>query len=394
MAESSTSKRYHLPFLDMLRAVAAFLVLLGHSRNWIFQSIDTVDHPGILLKLFWLVTVLHHEAVVLFFALSGFLVGGSVLRSTKRGTFSFVNYFIARFSRIFIVYFPALALTGLIFWAGHYSLQDYGEGTIRPLFSEFAPTFSDYRQAVCHIAGVQGFGCTSWTENPALWSLGYEWAIYVIAPIAFAFLLRSTPLAVRVVGLILLALSVVSLSNNAQESAFWISAWFLGAAASRVHDNYRLPILVGISGLLLMLLGMAASRLQIVDILITDTVICIGTIIAISCRSLVAVSIFPRFFNWAASWSFSLYAVHLPIIFFVLAAYQNLGLPTRKVVTGPLAFMEFSGCLVVALTSAYSFSLFTERNTDLLRQWLLRQKSEAVRTEPLATSAPVTPTSR
>jgi peptidoglycan/LPS O-acetylase OafA/YrhL len=98
----------HAPFLDFLRASAAFLVVIGHARHLLFASITTVDRPGLLLKGFWLVTVLKHEAVIVFFVLSGFLVGGSIFNAMSKNTFDLKNYLIARFSRIYIVYVPAL----------------------------------------------------------------------------------------------------------------------------------------------------------------------------------------------------------------------------------------------------------------------------------------------
>jgi hypothetical protein len=58
---------------------------VGHTRNWYFLNIGVVEQPGVLLKLFFFVTVLEKEAVVIFFVLSGFLIGGSLANSMQRG---------------------------------------------------------------------------------------------------------------------------------------------------------------------------------------------------------------------------------------------------------------------------------------------------------------------
>src|ERR1700722_19961142 len=113
MPDDGRKTASHSPFLDLIRATAALLVLFGHTRNWFFSNIGAVEHPSILLKLFWLLTVLEHEAVVLFFVLSGFLIGGAVLNSMRKGSFDLGSYLIARFSRIYIVYIPALIVTAL-----------------------------------------------------------------------------------------------------------------------------------------------------------------------------------------------------------------------------------------------------------------------------------------
>ena len=94
-----------------------------------------MDQPGPLLKLFWLVTVLEHEGVVIFFILSGFLVGGHILNGMARGSFNLVGYLSARFARIYIVYVPALIVTGLVFTVAGDAAR-LGGNTIRPLFAK------------------------------------------------------------------------------------------------------------------------------------------------------------------------------------------------------------------------------------------------------------------
>jgi peptidoglycan/LPS O-acetylase OafA/YrhL len=57
----------HWPFLDFLRATAALLVVFAHSRAYYFLYISFDDEPNVFLKLFYFVTGLGHEAVVIFF---------------------------------------------------------------------------------------------------------------------------------------------------------------------------------------------------------------------------------------------------------------------------------------------------------------------------------------
>jgi hypothetical protein len=85
------------------RDSSAPCAVFGHTRNWYFLNIGVVEQPGVLLKLFYFVTVLEKEAVVIFFVLSGFLIGGSLANSMQRGGFDLGRYLIARFVRIYIV---------------------------------------------------------------------------------------------------------------------------------------------------------------------------------------------------------------------------------------------------------------------------------------------------
>jgi peptidoglycan/LPS O-acetylase OafA/YrhL len=76
-------KPSRLDHLDLLRGLAAFLVLAGHLRAYVFQSFPEIDKAGAQLsafvKAFYFATGLGHQAVMIFFALSGFLVLGKAL---------------------------------------------------------------------------------------------------------------------------------------------------------------------------------------------------------------------------------------------------------------------------------------------------------------------------
>jgi peptidoglycan/LPS O-acetylase OafA/YrhL len=369
-AKASVAPAKHYPLLDFLRASSAFLVLLGHTRNWIFTNIGAVDHPTVLLKFFWLVTVLEHEAVVIFFVLSGFLVGGALSRAIERGSFDLRNYLIARFARIYIVYVPALVLTGLTFWVGTHTLGDFGPESIRPLFSESQPDFGGVRSILCHAAGLQGFACEPWKENPALWSLGYEWLLYLVAPAILGLVLLRASLGMRLLAILLILCGVAAISIDLTDWIFWFSMWFLGVAAAYVARTISLPAWLGLIGVTALVGGMAVSRLRMVAIPETDIVIGLGTTLAISCRPLLYFPIAPRFFSWAAGFSYSLYATHIPLVFITIAVLQNLQFPPQKMLPSPLAFLAFGICTIVPLVLAYFFSLVTERRTDDFRAWI------------------------
>jgi len=53
-----------------------------------------------------------------FLVMSGYLVGGSVLRSRKAGRWSWRSYLLGCLSRLYVVLLPALLLGGLIDWFG------------------------------------------------------------------------------------------------------------------------------------------------------------------------------------------------------------------------------------------------------------------------------------
>ena len=142
--------------------------------------------------------------------------------------------------RIYIVYGPALVVTGLVFWIGSGLFKDFGGDTIRPLFSEQQLDFGGLRLALCHIAGLQGFLCGAWKQNPALWSLGYEWVLYLFAPAILGLLMMRGALSVRLAAVALLLCGAAAMSIDFGDVAFWFAAWFLGVIASLIVERILL----------------------------------------------------------------------------------------------------------------------------------------------------------
>lgn len=95
-------KKQHFYWLDALRFIAAFMVVLSHSRNLFFPAFcDLPDsQQNILTMAFTLFCRMGHEAVIIFFVLSGFLVGGCGIERIQNGTMNVGSYSIDRFSRI------------------------------------------------------------------------------------------------------------------------------------------------------------------------------------------------------------------------------------------------------------------------------------------------------
>jgi len=100
--------------LDALRGIAAVGVCLSHLRDFFFQDYPQVPHHSVLLALTYVATGLGHQWVIVFFVLSGYLVGGSVLRSMSLDRWSWRDYLLRRGTRLYAVLVPALALGGLL----------------------------------------------------------------------------------------------------------------------------------------------------------------------------------------------------------------------------------------------------------------------------------------
>jgi peptidoglycan/LPS O-acetylase OafA/YrhL len=117
---------------------------------------------------------------------------------------------------------------------------------------------------------------------------------------------------------------------------------------------------------------MAISRLKGASMHSADMIIAVGTAIAIACRPIVEFPLAPRLFGWAAGFSYTLYAIHLPLLYLIVAIFRNIGFPRDKVPPSPLAFMEFGVTIAICLLAAFLVSLVSERKTGQIRAAMLR----------------------
>jgi peptidoglycan/LPS O-acetylase OafA/YrhL len=97
------NNKSHFYWLDALRFVAAFMVLFSHTRNDYFMAYGDLpaSQHGVATFVFYTLGRLGHEAVVVFFVLSGFLVGGRCFERIQNGTMNVKSYLIDRFARIY-----------------------------------------------------------------------------------------------------------------------------------------------------------------------------------------------------------------------------------------------------------------------------------------------------
>lgn len=358
----------HWPLLDCLRATAALLVLFAHTRFFYFLNIDFANQPNVFLKLFYFITALGHEAVVIFFVLSGFLIGGSLTDSMIRGGFDLPRYLIARFVRIFIVYFPALIITQGVFLIGSLLLSDPGD---EPLIGHQQLDFGGVSQAICFLSGLQGFSCASWEQNPVLWSLGYEWALYLFAPAIIQLIVWKAAPSLRLLAIALVCAIAATVCHYPIEAVFWFGAWFLGAGSYRILHARLVPLPMGLVGAFLIVAGMALRHIDATSETTTDMIVAAGAAIAIACRPMIEFPLAPRFFGWVAGFSYTLYAIHSPLVFLIVTLFRKNGIPS-DVPPSPAPFMEFGVTIAICLLSAFLVSLVTERKTGQIRAVMLR----------------------
>src|SRR5690349_289647 len=97
--------------LNLIRGVAALAVLVYHVRYRFFPDYADLAAPDLTAKLFYAVTAFGHDAVVVFFVLSGYLISATVMRDCATGRWSWARYGVSRWVRLSVVLVPGLLLT-------------------------------------------------------------------------------------------------------------------------------------------------------------------------------------------------------------------------------------------------------------------------------------------
>lgn len=208
--------------LDTLRGAAAQLVLLHHALS--------VSFPDRGYDRWGLGTI----GVLMFFLLSGFLITHTIANRIAERRFSFAEFAISRFSRIYTAYLPALIFVALIDqissrMPSYPYHADYNLGTALAnlaMLQDF-PLFQILRRL--H-APEQPWFFASFGSGRQFWTISIEWWIYMSAGLIAAILVRRG----KVSAAFLAALAVVGIEplynfvGGPGDSL--TSVWLLGAA--------------------------------------------------------------------------------------------------------------------------------------------------------------------
>lgn len=213
--------------LDLLRALAAQMVCVGHTWNW------TLAHLGREKP-----TLIPDIGVLLFFVLSGFVIAYTLHDRTRSVGYSLLDYSVERFARIYSAYAPALfliaALDGFAFTLG------------APLFQ--VDSLTSFFKNLFMLQGYPGeWGGGSFGSAGQLSTLAIEFHIYFFIGGLFFFCKGRN----RIPGL-LLAIAAAALPlfhfaerPNASSSLFVI--WLLGFGGYFVAINMKIDRLTTIT---------------------------------------------------------------------------------------------------------------------------------------------------
>lgn len=314
-----------LAFVDGLRGIAAVVVMSGHAIAMAHPETDPIrSHPQYLMLR---PLQFGGQMVLLFILISGFALCWSeddrVLSGQGRTSLS--AYLRRRAWRILPTYYVALGL-GLVVVV---LLNELLLTPASPSIRSYQPV--TWMGTMAHLPLLHTLN-PAWAHeaNPPLWTIAFEAQLYILFPIALALITRRMPAFLACAACMIGAKTVSYLTHL---PLFGLMEWFFaGVMAARLARReglpHRLLLAVGIAGTSFGVLCVSPySNGRLTQALWMISFFCLVT-------GLVRAR--PGRWNlptlrpvvWLGHRSYSLYAIHFPVLLLVWAAVGRLQLPS------------------------------------------------------------------
>lgn len=364
--------------LNLIRGLAAVAVLLYHVRYRFFFDYSDLVSPSLAEKLLYSATAFGHDAVIIFFVLSGYFVSLSVTSAVHEGRWSWRSYFLNRFTRLYLVLLPGLALTFLwdqigLTWFGNHPIYT---GEARAWKHDFFSVTE--RLGVGDLLGnvlfLQTIYCPPYGSNEPLWSLAFEFWYYVAFPAGHLLVAaRRIGWTQRLIAAALLAAAVMTMSRT---MLIYLPIWLGGAVIAHLPKIQWITrcwtswIVLAACAFLVVLIGGHLGSVR--QLLMNSTVrmdyvtgcAFMGLLWIVSHDSVASSkSTYAGLSGALSDMSYTLYVVHMPLLVFLRAAI----LPNEPWTLGAVSLTE--GVLLSLLSFAYAWVIaqLTEKHTARVR---------------------------
>jgi peptidoglycan/LPS O-acetylase OafA/YrhL len=364
-----TNRNHHL---DWVRGISALIVCAGHTRNALLPDFVELPTHGLIEQLIYFVTGFGHAAVMVFFVMSGYLVGGSVL-STKV-PFNWWRYLVSRYIRLWMVLLPALIWTWLVDQQTLALAPQVLQGGLEqnwhslPAKGEYSTTFSTF---LLNLLFQQTVVAPVFGSNGPLWSLANEAWYYLLFP------LLVVPIFDRRwwVTLTHWPLAAAILFFMPKDMLWLLPVWVAGALLRKLPPifNGRLGFgVVTATGFSVVLVAYKKFGQTWFDAHAWDGLI--GLSFTLFAAYLIQNpgggygNHMRRMAIRLSDFSYSLYLIHMPLAMLSGAVFSV----PRKRAGDTGDFFIFIGVVVVEVMLAYAFWWMFENRTSIVKDWLLK----------------------
>jgi peptidoglycan/LPS O-acetylase OafA/YrhL len=353
--------------LDLVRGVAALVVVLGHGRNFLFADYKELSYHPLWVSIPYLLTKGGHQSVIVFFVLSGYLISGSVFRMVKQGTWSWTTYLTQRAVRLWVVLLPALLLSTL--WdrlglALHLAPALYRSSAPNHMGTAVASQLSPpiFLQ---NLFFLQGLTAPTFGSDAPLWSLANEFWYYLLFPLGLFALARRTPPRIRIPSAILFLLAAWFSHAVLAMFPLWLAGTLLAVLPTR-----SFPRAARVLATLVYLPIFCFCASGILSVVAMDYVLALATLmflwVLLSADSPASPTRAVRASRELARFSYTLYAVHFPFLLLLTALLVG---ETRWTPT-PLNLLKACAICALVLAYAYAVASLTEFHTAQVRRWV------------------------
>lgn len=331
------------------------------------------------MKVFYLLTGAGHQAVRLFFVLSGCVIAHVLYGLHERGKWTWSGYLSARLTRLWIVLIPALVLTA--FWdrigmwlaAGKQSI--YAGTGFGNILNEPVGAVSSPEVFFGNVFFLQRILVPTFGSNGPVWSISYEFVYYLAYPLLLGglVLLRGRLLA----GLASVALAAGLLFFAGRSISAGFVIWLFGVAAYFAFKKVPWPTRWAIPGFLggtMLLLGCIVGSRMGIDLGPVDWEVLIGITCALAIYAGLSAEPSERLtrilrpFHRLSAVSYSVYLLHTPLLVFI----ASLLFISNGERWSP-DFLHFALAIPIGLlVVGYCMTVWvvTERRTNEMRNWL------------------------
>ncbi|MGJ7915467.1 acyltransferase family protein [Massilia sp. LXY-6] len=362
---------WHSVLISLLRGAAAIIVAAAHVRAAMYPGLRTIAEPTLSFQGLAFVTGFAHQAVLVFFIISGWLVGGSLLNKLDKPG-AFLDYTIDRMTRLWTVLIPTFILTLLCGLA----IGAVDAGTV-----DYSAT-NEYSALVFlgNLVGLQRVLLPDFGGDFPLWSLANETWYYVLFPLlTLLFAARAHMARAAAASAVLLIVAVLPVAITA-----YFLIWLLGVAFSRVRIECSPALRLVWLGLLFVVAGYFRLTGTLddfsIDTLWQDLACSLMFLVFLSSlqfRAAPSSTLLRPLANggrFFAEFSFSLYVLHVPLIA-LLAHWSATYLGLRQLSPHqPLHLAIYFGILAICQVAAYlSYRLFESQTYHIRRivkQWV------------------------
>lgn len=363
---------HHAILISVLRGLAAVQVVAAHLRAQLYPSLKSLPDPDLWYQALSFFTGFAHQAVVLFFVLSGWLVGGSLLNKLaqpgSRLSVTLLNYSIDRTTRMWIVLLPVFLLTLALGIAT-------GEADPSRIDFDSANAYS-VTAMIGNLVGVQDLAVPRYGGNFALWSLSNEMWYYVLFPLLVVAVAARR--ARSKIGALVAMLAIATMLNP--ELTLFFVVWLMGVAASRLRIDasrgWKITLLAVLAVVSVYFRLTGSNDKLVFESFVQDVVFSAAFLALLCCLQSPADLRRPglrwsaRAGEWLASFSFTLYVIHVPLLLAMRDTLDSVLGKARLSPERPQEFAIYLLMLAAIMLAAWLFHLPFEAQTVRLRGWL------------------------